>query len=61
MSDEAPAPAVPGSASVHKTPAETREITYDRARRGGLGRDAARRAADEVARRLHDNPDRRGR
>lgn len=50
---------VPGSSpGIHSTPADTRERTYDRAREGGLTRDAARKVADEVTRTIHD---RRGR
>ena len=52
-------PVKPGSPpGIHSTPADTRERTYDRARQGGLSRDAARKVADEVTRTTHDRRDR---
>ena len=45
----------------HDTPADTRERTYDRARKEGVPSENARKIADEVARRVHDISDRRGR
>jgi hypothetical protein len=39
---------------IHETPADTRERTYDRARKDGIPADAARKIADDVARRQHD-------
>lgn len=38
----------------HRSPADTRRITYERARSAGQSRDEARRTADSVARQVHD-------
>lgn len=40
----------------HQTPADTRRINYDRLRKEGVPKDNARRIAEEVARRVHENP-----
>lgn len=67
MSDEAPPikidhdPRAGSEPKIHHTPAETRERTYERARREGIAPEVARSIADETARRLHDTLDRRGR
>jgi len=48
------------SSSDHQTPKATREVTYDRARRTGIRKGAARKIAEEVARQAHDTANRRG-
>lgn len=66
MSDKAPVeierdPRAGSEPKIHHTPAETRERTYERARKSGIAEDVARKIADDVGRRLHDHLDRQGR
>lgn len=66
MSDKVPVeierdPRAGSEPKIHNTPAETRERTYERARKGGISEDVARKIADDVGRRLHDHLDRKGR
>lgn len=40
----------------HQSPESTRRISYDRLRKEGIPKPAAKKIAEEVARRVHDNP-----
>lgn len=40
--------------SPHDSAQSTREISYERLRKEGIPRESARKIADEVARRVHD-------
>jgi hypothetical protein len=44
----------------HDSYESTRKINYDRCRREGIPPDAARKIADEAARRSHDQLDKKG-
>ena len=44
---------------IHRNPGETRDRSYDRLRKEGVERGAARKIADEAARQTHDIANRR--
>ena len=43
-----------GQTGEHRTPADTRRITYERLRSVGVDKSEARREADKVARQVHN-------